>query len=78
MSRLPTFRRRFRNLVKILYIEALQAGASANHIGEILKSRYNTDSLIIVGGGGAGREGNEIVNVVVSGDEEKHVNTNIV
>ncbi|XP_045824329.1 uncharacterized membrane protein At3g27390-like [Trifolium pratense] len=29
MSRMPTFRRRFRNLVKVLYIEALQASASA-------------------------------------------------
>ncbi|CAJ1964735.1 unnamed protein product [Sphenostylis stenocarpa] len=33
MSRIPTFRRRFRNLIKVLYIEALQAGASAGHIG---------------------------------------------
>ncbi|KAL5794371.1 hypothetical protein ACOSP7_002965 [Xanthoceras sorbifolium] len=42
VSRVPTFWRRFRNLVKLLYIEALQAGASSNHIGGILKSRYNT------------------------------------
>ncbi|CAI8597889.1 unnamed protein product [Vicia faba] len=37
MSRMPTFRRRFRNLVKVLYIEALQASASAkegNNIDE--------------------------------------------
>ncbi|AES71753.2 uncharacterized membrane protein At3g27390 [Medicago truncatula] len=37
MSRMPTFRRKFRNLVKILYIEALQASASAkegNNIDE--------------------------------------------
>ncbi|OIW20903.1 hypothetical protein TanjilG_25075 [Lupinus angustifolius] len=33
MSQIPTFRRRFMNLVKVLYIEALQARASANHIG---------------------------------------------
>ncbi|KAK7273461.1 hypothetical protein RIF29_14511 [Crotalaria pallida] len=33
MSRIPTFRRRFRNLVKVLYVEALQASASASHIG---------------------------------------------
>ncbi|KAK7393782.1 hypothetical protein VNO78_22346 [Psophocarpus tetragonolobus] len=41
MSRIPTFRRRFRNLIKILYIEALQAGASASRIGgtEIPKPR---------------------------------------
>ncbi|XVF31947.1 hypothetical protein REPUB_Repub17cG0039000 [Reevesia pubescens] len=39
MSRIPTFRRRFRNLVKLLYIETVQAGASANHIGGILKTR---------------------------------------
>ncbi|KAK9284741.1 hypothetical protein L1049_023918 [Liquidambar formosana] len=45
MSRMPTFRRRFRNLVKVLYIEAVQAGASANHIGGILKSRYGGKSL---------------------------------
>ncbi|KAF1889089.1 hypothetical protein Lal_00043308 [Lupinus albus] len=33
MSRIPTFRRRFKNLVKVLYMEALQASASASHIG---------------------------------------------
>ncbi|KAK2647784.1 hypothetical protein Ddye_015273 [Dipteronia dyeriana] len=76
MSRVPTFRRRFRNLVKMLYIEALQADASANHIGEIPKSRYNTDSLVR-GGGGEGdgdKEGrDEIVNVnVLSANKEKH------
>lgn len=38
MSWIPTFRRRFRNLVKVLYIEAIQAGASDNHIGGILTS----------------------------------------
>ncbi|KAH7576588.1 hypothetical protein JRO89_XS01G0114200 [Xanthoceras sorbifolium] len=42
VSRVPTFWRRFRNLVKLLYIEALQAGASSNHIGGILKSRFQT------------------------------------
>ncbi|XVE78272.1 hypothetical protein DITRI_Ditri13aG0131400 [Diplodiscus trichospermus] len=41
MSRIPTFRRRFRNSVKLLYIEAIQSGASANHIGGILKARYS-------------------------------------
>ncbi|GLT72044.1 hypothetical protein SLA2020_440150 [Shorea laevis] len=39
MSRIPTFRRRFRNLVKVLYIEGIHAGASANHMGGILKAR---------------------------------------
>ncbi|XP_061355370.1 uncharacterized membrane protein At3g27390 isoform X2 [Gastrolobium bilobum] len=40
MSRMPTFRRRFRNLVKVLYIEALQASASASIGGNaILKHR---------------------------------------
>ncbi|XWS47285.1 hypothetical protein CRYUN_Cryun14cG0139400 [Craigia yunnanensis] len=41
MSRIPTFRRRFRNSVKLLYIEAIQAGTSVNHIGGILKARYS-------------------------------------
>ncbi|KAK1568142.1 hypothetical protein Q3G72_021098 [Acer saccharum] len=76
MSRVPTFRRRFRNLVKMLYIEALQAGALDHHIGEISKSGYNTDSLGR-GGGGDGdvdKEGrDETVNVnVLSADKEKH------
>ncbi|XP_047971645.1 uncharacterized membrane protein At3g27390 isoform X1 [Salvia hispanica] len=31
MSRLPTFRRRFRNLVKVLYVEAIQTGIPAKH-----------------------------------------------
>ncbi|KAK3444571.1 hypothetical protein EUGRSUZ_A01381 [Eucalyptus grandis] len=35
MSRLPTFRRRFRNLVKVLYIEAVPAASSANRVGGI-------------------------------------------
>lgn len=30
MSRIPTFRRRFRNLVKVLYLEALQTGLIVN------------------------------------------------
>lgn len=37
MSRIPTFPRRFMNLVKILYIEALGMGASGNRAGGILK-----------------------------------------
>lgn len=41
MSRIPTFRRRFRNLVKILYIEAIQASASSNHIGGITQHIHN-------------------------------------
>lgn len=32
MSRLPTFRRRFRNLVKVLYVEAIQTGDLAKHM----------------------------------------------
>lgn len=36
MSRIPTFRRRFMNLVKVLYIEALEVGASENRAGGIL------------------------------------------
>ncbi|CAI9754481.1 unnamed protein product [Fraxinus pennsylvanica] len=31
MSRIPTFRRRFRNLVKMLYIEAVQTGLLVDH-----------------------------------------------
>lgn len=30
MSRMPTFRRKFKNLVKVLYLEALQAGIIAS------------------------------------------------
>ncbi|XP_076946402.1 putative membrane protein At3g27390 [Bidens hawaiensis] len=33
LSRMPTFRRRFRNLVKVLYLEALQAGIIASQDG---------------------------------------------
>ncbi|KAI6698832.1 hypothetical protein NL676_018951 [Syzygium grande] len=43
MSRLPTFRRRFRNLVKVLYIEAVHATSSANRVGGISKSGYGRD-----------------------------------
>lgn len=31
MSRIPTFRRRFQNLVKLLYIEAMQTGLLVDH-----------------------------------------------
>lgn len=44
MSRIPTFRRRFRNLVKILYIEAIQVSASSNHIGGITQHIHNKNS----------------------------------
>ncbi|KFK24459.1 hypothetical protein AALP_AAs46367U000200 [Arabis alpina] len=46
MSRVPTFRRRFMNLVKVLYIEALEMGASGNRAGGILKpNRDETGKL---------------------------------
>ncbi|KAM0070955.1 putative membrane protein [Helianthus debilis subsp. tardiflorus] len=38
MSRMPTFRRKFRNLVKVLYLEALQAGIIASQDGGCSKS----------------------------------------
>ncbi|VVA26396.1 PREDICTED: membrane [Prunus dulcis] len=46
MSRIPTFRRHFKNLVKVLYIEAVQAAASANQIGGILNPGNGGNSLI--------------------------------
>lgn len=46
MSRIPTFRRRFKNLVKVLYIEAVQAAASANQIGGSLNPGNGGNSLI--------------------------------
>lgn len=49
MSRIPTFRRRFRNLIKILYIEAIQISASANHIGGITQHRHNNNSSAGIG-----------------------------
>ncbi|XP_076887311.1 putative membrane protein At3g27390 [Bidens hawaiensis] len=41
LSRMPTFRRRFRNLVKVLYLEALQAGIIASQDGGGSKSRLS-------------------------------------
>ncbi|KAM1274338.1 hypothetical protein ACFX1Q_025172 [Malus domestica] len=46
MSRIPTFRRRFKNLVKVLYIEAVQAAASDSHIGGILNPGKGASSVI--------------------------------
>lgn len=46
MSRIPTFRRRFKNLVKVLYIEVVQAAASANQMGGILNPGNGGNSLI--------------------------------
>ena len=41
MSRMPTFRRKFKNLVKLLYLEALQAGILASQDAEGSQSRRN-------------------------------------
>ncbi|XP_011085423.1 uncharacterized membrane protein At3g27390 [Sesamum indicum] len=38
MSRLPTFRRRFKNLVKVLYVEAIQTGLLDKHVPGTSKS----------------------------------------
>ncbi|CAA0837059.1 Unknown protein [Striga hermonthica] len=38
MSRLPTFRRRFRNLVKVLYVEAIETALPVKHIAGAPKS----------------------------------------
>ncbi|KAB5527762.1 hypothetical protein DKX38_021609 [Salix brachista] len=46
MSRFPTFRRRFRSLLRVSYVEAMQAGASADHIGVAVKSKYTGKSLV--------------------------------
>ncbi|KAL5581671.1 hypothetical protein UlMin_014113 [Ulmus minor] len=48
MSRIPTFRRRFRNLVKMLYLEALQAGTSANQMGGMLQATQGSGSRSLV------------------------------
>ncbi|XP_073260802.1 uncharacterized membrane protein At3g27390 isoform X2 [Populus alba] len=61
MSRFPTFRRRFRNMMKVLYVEAIQAGASASHIGVSLKSKYTGKSLIESGNGEGRNETDEVV-----------------
>uniref|UniRef100_A0A5B7C6L2 Uncharacterized protein n=1 Tax=Davidia involucrata TaxID=16924 RepID=A0A5B7C6L2_DAVIN len=46
MSRIPTFRRRFKNLVKALCIEAIQTGILADdHVVRSLKSRYGSRSF---------------------------------
>ncbi|KAL6986847.1 hypothetical protein U1Q18_042038 [Sarracenia purpurea var. burkii] len=40
MSRMPTFRRRFQNLVKVLCVEAIRTGILANNLGVRLKTRH--------------------------------------
>lgn len=40
MSRIPTFRRRFKNLVKVLCIDAIEACILANDLGGRLKTRH--------------------------------------
>lgn len=39
MSRMPTFRRRYRNLVKVLCVEAIQNGILRSEVGEIIITR---------------------------------------
>ncbi|XP_071736697.1 uncharacterized membrane protein At3g27390 isoform X1 [Rutidosis leptorrhynchoides] len=41
MSRMPTFRRKFKNLVKVLYLEALQAGIIATQNGGNLNRKLS-------------------------------------
>ncbi|XP_011016095.1 PREDICTED: uncharacterized membrane protein At3g27390-like [Populus euphratica] len=62
MSRFPTFPRRFRNMMKVLYAEAIQAGASASHIGVALKSKYTSKSLIGSGSREGRNETDEVIN----------------
>ncbi|KAF8409789.1 hypothetical protein HHK36_005868 [Tetracentron sinense] len=46
MSRIPTFRRRFKNLVKVLYMEAVETGAMGNQDGGSSKTRYGGKRLV--------------------------------
>lgn len=55
MSRMPTFRRRFQNLVKMLCMEAIQTGVLPNDMGEKLKTRYGGKNLP-GGGNGKGKD----------------------
>jgi hypothetical protein len=48
--------------LKVLYVEAIQAGASASHIGVALKSKYTGKSLIESGSGEGRNETDEVVN----------------
>lgn len=43
MTRMPTFRRRFQNLVKVLYTEAGMTGALVNYIVESSTERYDVE-----------------------------------
>ncbi|XP_050382283.1 uncharacterized membrane protein At3g27390 isoform X2 [Argentina anserina] len=61
MSRVPTFRRHFRNLVKVLYLEAVQAAVSANHIGGIIIPGKGNQGLMGSEDGRESKEGEEIV-----------------
>lgn len=74
MSRVPTFRRRFRNLVKVLYLEAVQASASGNHIGGILNPGKGNKSLM-GSEDGIESQGEEIVDVA---ERNTYDNGNIV
>lgn len=63
MSRVPTFRRRFRNLVKVLYLEAVQAVASGSHVGGILNLKKGNKNLMGSEDGKESKGGEEIVDV---------------
>ncbi|KAK3017280.1 hypothetical protein RJ639_007392 [Escallonia herrerae] len=45
MARMPTFRRRFKNLVKVLYVEAIQTGILSDTDGESSISRHGVKGL---------------------------------
>ncbi|XP_075644149.1 putative membrane protein At3g27390 isoform X2 [Castanea sativa] len=72
MSRVPTFRRRFRNLVKVLYIEAIQEDASGNHMGGILKAKYGNKSC------NQSEDKKEIDETINKGDDKAHDCENLV
>ncbi|KAK9924290.1 hypothetical protein M0R45_032670 [Rubus argutus] len=75
MSRVPTFRRRFRNLVKVLYLEAVQAAASGSHIGGISNLGKGDKSLMGSEDGKELKGGEEIVDVA---ERNTYDNGNIV
>ncbi|XAR55230.1 hypothetical protein NMG60_11035247 [Bertholletia excelsa] len=47
MSRIPTFRRRFKNLVKVLCLEAIQNGVLPNDLHPRLQTRYGGKTKLV-------------------------------
>lgn len=72
LSRIPTFRRRFKNLVKVLYLEAIETGLLGNQGGGSLNSKNGGKRFIRCG------DKKQMIAAGEPSGQDVHNNSNIV